>query len=123
MLANLDSRAEQVVDARDAARFAGEAQDFRPGVAAGHIPGTKNLPFGELLNEDGTFKSPDAIKSAFEAAGVDLARPITTSCGSGVTASVLLFGLDLIGQSDNALYDGSWSEWGADPATPKATGR
>ncbi len=123
MLANLDCHAEQVVDARDAARFAGEAEDFRPGVTAGHIPGSKNLPFGELLAEDGTFKSPADIKSAFEAAGVDLSRPITTSCGSGITASVLLFGLDLIGQSDNALYDGSWSEWGADPATPKATGR
>lgn len=122
ILANLDSKAEQLVDARDAARFTGETQDFRPGVAAGHIPGSANLPFGALLGEDGTFRSPDEIRAAFASAGVDLSQPVTTSCGSGVTASVLLFALDLIGKTDTALYDGSWSEWGADPDTPKATG-
>ena len=123
MLANLESQAEQVVDARDAARFAGQAGDFRPGVASGHIPGSRNLPFGTLLNTDGTYKSATEIRNAFEQAGVDLSQPVTTTCGSGITASVLLFALDRLGKADTALYDGSWSEWGADPDTPKATGR
>ena len=121
VLANLHSKAEQVVDARGAARWSGAEPDPRPGIAAGHIPGSLNVPFSALYNADGTFKQPAEIKSAFEGAGVDLARPITTSCGSGVTASVLLFGLHLLGKDDTALYDGSWSEWGADPVTPKAT--
>ena len=121
VLANLHSKAEQVVDARGAARWSGAEPDPRPGIAAGHIPGSLNVPFTALYNADGTFKQPAAIKAAFEDAGVDLARPITTSCGSGITASVLLFGLHLLGKDDTALYDGSWSEWGADPITPKAT--
>ena len=79
------------------------------------------MPFTALYNADGTFKDPAGIAAAFETAGVDLARPVTTSCGSGVTASVLLFGLHLLGKDDTALYDGSWSEWGADIDTPKAT--
>lgn len=122
ILANLDSKAEQVVDARGAMRFRGEAPDFRPGVAEGHIPGSRNLPFGDVLEADGTFKDEAGIRAAFADAGVDLSRPVTTSCGSGVTASVLLFALHLLGKDDAALYDGSWSEWGADPETPKATG-
>lgn len=121
ILANIDSTAEQVVDARDAARFRGEAPDIRTGVAAGHIPGSRNVPFGNVLNADGTFKDAEGIRAAFGAAGVDLNRPIVTSCGSGITASVLLFALHLVGK-DGALYDGSWSEWGADPALPVATG-
>ncbi|WP_340587062.1 sulfurtransferase [Erythrobacter alti] len=121
MLANIDANAEQVVDARDAARFRGDAPDIRSGVAAGHIPGSCNLPFGIVLNEDGTFKGDADIRAAFADAGVDLDQPIVTTCGSGITASVLLFALHLIGKS-GALYDGSWSEWGSDPSLPVATG-
>ena len=121
VLANLHSQAEQVVDARGAARWSGADADPRPGIAAGHIPGSMNVPFTDLYNADGTFKDKAGLKATFEAAGVDLSKPVTTSCGSGVTASVLLFALSLLGKEDTALYDGSWSEWGADPDTPKAT--
>ncbi len=121
VLANLHSKAEQVVDARGAARWSGADPDPRPGIAAGHIPGSLNVPFTALYNPDGTFKDAAGITAAFEGAGVDLAKPVVTSCGSGVTASVLLFGLHRLGKDDTALYDGSWSEWGADADTPKAT--
>ena len=121
VLANLHSQAEQVVDARGAARWSGADADPRPGIAAGHIPGSMNVPFTDLYNADGTFKDKAGLKATFEAAGVDLSKPVTTSCGSGVTASVLLFALSLLGKEDTALYDGSWTEWGADPDTPKAT--
>ena len=121
VLANLHSKAEQVVDARGAARWSGADPDPRPGIGVGHIPGSLNVPFTNLYNADGTFKDKAGLKAAFESAGVDLSKPITTSCGSGVTASVLLFALSLLGKEDTALYDGSWSEWGADPDTPKAT--
>jgi thiosulfate/3-mercaptopyruvate sulfurtransferase len=122
MLGNIASGAEQVIDARDAGRFTGETVDGVHGLSGGHIPGACNLFFRDLFEPDGTFKSVDETRAAFEAAGIDLARPITTSCGSGVTASVLLFALHRLGIDDAALYDGSWSEWGADPATPKETG-
>ena len=121
VLANLHSKAEQVVDARGAARWSGADPDPRPGIAAGHIPGSLNVPFTDLFNADGTFKDKAGLKAAFESAGVDLGKPVTTSCGSGITASVLLFALSLLGKEDTALYDGSWSEWGADADTPKAT--
>lgn len=120
--ANLDSEAEQVVDARSAARFTGEEPDFRPDIASGHIPGSWNVPFDRLFKDDGTFKDGDGIRAAFAETGVDLTKPVVTTCGGGVTAAVLLFALHLIGKHDVALYDGSWSEWGADPDTPKATG-
>jgi len=119
MQANLDSRAEQVVDARSAARFTGEEADPRADVASGHIPGSKSLPYNRLFEADGTWKRGDALKAEF--AGIDLARPIVTTCGSGVTAAVVAFGAHLLG-NEAALYDGSWSEWGADPATPKEMG-
>jgi len=122
LLANLESKAEQVVDARGAKRVTGESPDFRPEVASGHIPHSRNLPFDLLFNEDGTYKDEAAIKACFADAGVDLDQPITTTCGGGVTAAVLLFALHLAGKHDVALYDGSWSEWGTDPDTPKATG-
>lgn len=122
MLANIASRAEQVVDARGADRVYGTGVDPVHGVPNGRIPGALNLPFSEVLNADGTYKSPDDLRAAFAAAGIDFDQPVTATCGSGVTASVLLFALHLIGKHDTALYDGSWSEWGADPAMPKQEG-
>ena len=122
MLANIASAAEQVIDARDAGRFTGETIDTVHNLPGGHIPGARNLFFRDVYAEDGTFKSPTELRAAFSNANVDLGKPIVISCGSGVTASVLLFALHLIGVDDAALYDGSWSEWGADPATPKETG-
>ena len=121
MLGNLHSKAEQVVDARGAARWAGHEADPRPNIASGHIPGSFNVPYTAMFNADGTFKDAATLKSTFEAAGVDLAKPVVTSCGSGVTACVVAFGMHLLGKEDVALYDGSWTEWGADPDTPKAT--
>jgi len=120
--ANIDSGREQIVDARGPARFSGEEQETRPGLASGHIPGSCNLPYDRLFNADGTWKQGDALREAFTAAQVDLDRPMVTSCGSGITASALIFGAALLGKHDTALYDGSWTEWGADPATPKAVG-
>lgn len=120
--ANLESGAEQLVDARPAARFTGAERDPRPGMAPGHIPGSRNLPHNQLFQDNGTWKQGDELKAAFVAAGVDLTKPLVTTCGSGMTASVLAFGAHLLGKEDVAVYDGSWTEWGADPATPKATG-
>jgi len=114
--------ATEIVDARSAARFSGEEAEPRPGLASGHIPGARNLPQGQLFNPDNSWKRGDALRAEFERAGIDLARPMVTTCGSGVTAAVLLFGAHLLGKDDVRLYDGSWSEWGADPALPKATG-
>jgi thiosulfate/3-mercaptopyruvate sulfurtransferase len=122
MLANLEAQAEQVLDARSADRVYGTGIDPVHGGQNGRIPGALNLPYTAVLNADGTYKSADDLRAAFTGAGVDLARPLIGTCGSGVTASVLLFALHLIGKTDTALYDGSWSEWGADPATPKAQG-
>ena len=112
----------EIVDARPAERFAGEGGEPRPGLASGHMPGARNLPQGDLFNQDNSWKRGDELRAAFEAAGVDLAKPMVTTCGSGVTAAVLLFGAHLLGKDDVKLYDGSWTEWGADPDTPKATG-
>lgn len=122
VLANVASRAEQLVDARDAGRFTGETADAVHGLPGGHIPGARNLFFRDLYNPDGTFRTEGELRDSFERAGIDLTQPIVTSCGSGVTASVLLFALHRLGIDDAALYDGSWSEWGADPATPRETG-
>lgn len=122
VLANLDDGGEQIVDARPAARFSGEDRDPRPGVAPGHIPGSRSLPHSALFHADGTWKRGDELKAAFDAAGVDLGKPLVATCGTGMTATVVAFGAHLLGKDDVAVYDGSWSEWGADPATPKATG-
>src|SRR3712207_684753 len=112
----------EIVDARPASRFAGADPEPRPGLEAGHIPGSRNLPQTELFDADNSWKRGEALKAEFDAAGVDLAKPMVTTCGSGVTAAVVLFGAHLLGKDDVRLYDGSWSEWGADPELPKATG-
>ena len=111
-----------LLDARGAGRFEGSEPDPRPGVATGHIPGSRNLPFPALYKEDGTFRDRDEIARAFAAAGADPRAPFVASCGSGVTANSLIFAAHLLGNRDTRLYDGSWSEWGADPSTPKAQG-
>lgn len=119
----IQSRSHELVDARSAGRFTGEEAEPRPGLPSGHMPGAKNLPQGQLFNADNSWKRGDALRAEYDAAGVDLAKPMVTTCGSGVTAAVLSFGAHLLGKRDVKLYDGSWSEWGADPATPKATGQ
>lgn len=112
----------EIIDARAAPRFRGEVAEPRAGLRQGHIPNSKNMPFGDLLNADGTMKDPAALKSLFEVAGVDLAKPAITTCGSGVTAAILSLALERIGHRNHALYDGSWSEWGMYPDLRVATG-
>lgn len=121
-LASTRATDDQLVDARSPARFAGEEPEPRPGVVPGHIPGSRNLHYAKLFDADGRWKDAAAIRAAFVDAGIDPDRPITATCGSGVTACALIFGLGLLGR-DAHLYGGSWAEWGADPTTPKATGR
>ena len=111
-----------LLDARGKARFEGTEADPRPGIAAGHIPGARNLPFGSLYRDDGTFEPVEELRRLFTEAGVDPARPFVATCGSGVTANSLIFAAHLLGNDRTQLYDGSWSEWGSDPATPKALG-
>jgi thiosulfate/3-mercaptopyruvate sulfurtransferase len=123
VLANIASHAEQLVDARGGPRFTGEQAEVTPGVASGHVPGARNVPYPSLFNADGTWKDKDGLHAAFVAAGVDLGQPVVASCGSGMTANVLLFALHLLGKDDTALYDGSWAEWGSDPALPKELGQ
>ena len=113
---------EAVLDARGRGRFEGTEADPRAGIAPGHIPGARNLPYAALYNEDGTFKSPEEMRSLFAEAGLDPSKSFIASCGSGVTANSLIFAAHLLGNDSTRLYDGSWSEWGADPATPKAVG-
>jgi thiosulfate/3-mercaptopyruvate sulfurtransferase len=123
LLANLRSGAEQVLDARAAGRFEGILPEPRAGLRGGHIPGSRNLPYNRLLNADSqTVASAAELRELFAKAGIDPARPVVTSCGSGVTACVLALGLDLVGAKRVAVYDGSWSEWGLPGDTPVETG-
>ena len=103
----------EILDARSPARFRGDEPEPREGLRSGHIPGSKNIHYRTLLNDDGTMKSPEALKKVFQAAGVDLTKPAITTCGSGVTAAIISLALERIGHRDHALYDGSWTEWGA----------
>lgn len=123
MLRNFETGREQVLDARSRARFLGQAPEPRQGLRAGHIPGSLNLPFTELLQEDQTLLPPEELRARFVAAGLEEGRPVVTSCGSGVTAAILALALTSLGRRDVALYDGSWAEWGLPGPTPVATGK
>src|SRR6056297_1419408 len=115
-------RDQEIIDARSPARFRGEEDEPRPGLRAGHIPGSKNVHYSTLLNDDQTLKSPEETRAIFEAAGVDLDKPVITTCGSGVTAAILYLALERLGKTDLSLYDGSWTEWGSYPDLKVATG-
>ena len=115
-------RNTEIVEARSPGRFAGAEPEPREGLRAGHIPGSRNVHYRTLLNDDGTLKAPEALRAVFEAAGVDLAKPVITTCGSGVTAAILSLALARIGKDDVSLYDGSWTEWGQFPTLPVETG-
>jgi len=121
MKALIHDKSAAIVDARSPERFAGQAPEPREGLRAGHIPGSQNVPYGQLLNADGTLKSTDALNQVFEAAGVDPHKPVVTSCGSGITACVLALALAETGHRRTSVYDGSWAEWGADESLPIET--
>ena len=124
VLANVTSAREQLVDARSAGRFAGTEPEPRAGLRGGHVPGSLNLPFTDLLDpQSRTVRPKEAIAQRLREQGVDLARPIVTSCGSGITACVLALGLHLVGREDVAVYDGSWTEWALAPELPVETGK
>jgi thiosulfate/3-mercaptopyruvate sulfurtransferase len=120
--AELASGRATIADARSSGRFTGAEPEIRPGLKSGHMPGAKNLPYADILAADGTYLPPNEIARRFATAGIDTARPVTTSCGSGVTACILALGLYLAGKKDAAVYDGSWTEWGGRDDTPVATG-
>jgi len=118
----IDSPVAQIVDARAVGRFEGTVPEPRAGLRSGHIPSARNLPFTSLINADGTLKPASELRQFFAAAKIDTDRPVVASCGSGVTAGVIALALAVLGRPDAAVYDGSWSEWGADPSLPIATG-
>lgn len=121
VLALLPDKAASIVDARPAPRFAGAAPEPRPGLRSGHMPGSRNVPFDRLQDENGALVDAQTIRAIFTEAGVDLNQPVVTTCGSGVTAAVLSFALAAIGKKDVALYDGSWAEWGGRDDAPIGT--
>jgi len=112
----------EILDARSPGRFRGDDPEPREGLRSGHIPRSKNVYYRDLLNEDGTMKTPDDLRTTLNSAGVDMGKPAITSCGSGVTAAIINLALERVGKTDHALYDGSWTEWGAFPTVPVATG-
>ena len=123
LIGNLETHAEQLIDARPRPRFEGSVAEPRPGLRPGHIPGSRNVPYAELFDANtGAMKSLDDLRQAFENAGVDMAKPIVTTCGSGVSAVVVTLALYRLGVRGSALYDGSWSEWGLPDGPPVATG-
>jgi thiosulfate/3-mercaptopyruvate sulfurtransferase len=121
VMRNVASQSELVLDARAAGRFTGATPEPRAGMRSGHIPGSENVPYTDLLNADGTFRSNTELKARFTKAGVDGSLPVITSCGSGVTACILTLGLRLAGLPEGAVYDGSWTEWGGRSDTPVET--
>ncbi|HWE46199.1 MAG TPA: 3-mercaptopyruvate sulfurtransferase [Caulobacteraceae bacterium] len=122
VLANIDSKAFQLTDARSGERFRGEVAEARPGVRSGRVPGSFNTPFGSLLNSDGTMKDAEGLTALFDTAGLDLIAPITATCGSGLTAAVVALALARLGRWDVPVYDGSWTEWGGREDLPVAVG-
>jgi thiosulfate/3-mercaptopyruvate sulfurtransferase len=118
---NLGRSQEQLVDARSSGRFHGREPEPRPGVRGGHVPGSLNLPYTDLVGADGTLLPPDQLRARFERAGVDLRRPVVTMCGSGTSACAIALALEALGYPGAAVYDGSWTEWGTQPDTPVAT--
>ena len=121
VMRNVAAHSELVLDARAAGRFTGAVPEPRPGMRSGHVPGSANLPYTDLLNADGTFRPITEVTARFAKAGVDGSRPVVTSCGSGVTACILTLGLRLAGLPEGAFYDGSWTEWGGRSDTPVET--
>jgi thiosulfate/3-mercaptopyruvate sulfurtransferase len=122
MLANISSRREQVLDARSPGRFAGTAAEPRPGLRGGHLPGSRNLPYADLVGSDGTILPEAQLRSRFAAAGIDLSQPIVATCGSGTSACALVLALNHLGHRQTAVYDGAWTEWGGRADTPVETG-